>query len=93
MKDIYIGKIAGDYIITKRLDKTYLVYKCTKCGDVKVMSKTCSYRAPKCKHCSHRSNAVFISHRGKNYTVKEFSKLTGYSTSQLYRRKDLHAVL
>lgn len=93
MNDIYIGRIAGDYVITERLDKTYLIYKCTKCGDVKVMSKTYSYRAPKCKHCSYRSNAVLIPYKGKKYTVKEFSALTGYSIGHLYRRRDLHEIL
>jgi DNA-directed RNA polymerase subunit RPC12/RpoP len=93
LSDVYIGKIAGDYIITERRDKDFLIYKCTKCGAIKVMNKTCSYRKPKCKNCSHRSNAVLIPYKGKKYTVKEMSKLTGYSEGYFYTRRDLREVL
>lgn len=82
----YIGKMTGDYKVIEQVSKDKYIFACTKCGEEKIMFKTCFYRKPKCQKCGGRKNGVLFSYKGRIISAKELSKETGLSLDTVYKK-------
>ena len=70
----YVGKLTGDYKVIRKVDEEHYLFTCTKCGEERIMFRTCFYRKPKCQKCGGRKNAVLFNYKGKVVSAKEIKK-------------------